>query len=831
MSSTPLTQLDPNGISVRGKVKIFVKDEFYESYKYPRGIWSRDDSFKVIAGPVFKAIEESVFKLPYFIKKIPMADRPQYLHDLIYCEGFKYVSTDYTSFERHFSSELQLDCEWIMYRHMLKFCPHILEVLCYLASVILGHSHVTNKFMLFLIACRRFSGEMSTSLGNGFSNLMFFLFACSENKIKFTGPGIEGDDGLAGVDKLIPPPFWLKMGLNIKIEEHERLTEASFCGNIFDEVELINITEPMYYIASMFWSTRQYAISNVGVHFGLLKCKALSLAWQYPGCPVLSTFALRILELLDGVNPNLNALSNEYEREQFAMNVKTKSPPTKQCGPRTRALMASKFGIDVERQLSLEKFLSGINLFGTNWSPIMSSFPHCWVSNFDRYATVCDDYNSYCHQPQFFKAQGFELTSFLTTNPSLTQLTPKKFFKEMQSSNGPISQKAFLAQNKKRFDALNLTKTQRIARYRAAQTRKRNRSIAISQMRNPPKPKPAPAPTKARFSECLVRYAQASIDPWHPNLAEVCLPDTTVVPSHKYAVTLNATLVVGTQGVGYAVLNPWTACINDNIDINPGQQRIPLVTTTAAYDQAGFVFDPVLYTGARITTHQSNSLYTAATFGASPMRLVAAGLEISYIGVLLNQAGIVSLLQNDGLNPFPVNVAVDAVNKNPRTRICSVSAKDRCYLSYYPTSDDVTSYKPLSSYIGPTYANASGMSVPLLIGVSGATPGTSFFVKAKCYYECQIPGMNVTPSHGDPVGYGAFQAARSIIQTTNNPQKDFSTVMQEAGRNLLTQVSGALPVAGAALGTYFGNAQLGSALGEAGRSLVVSALTPSTRTY
>lgn len=831
-SSIPLEQDDSNGISLRARVKIFVKDEFYESYKYPRGIWSRDDSFKVIAGPVFKAIEEEVFKLPYFIKKIPMADRPAYLHDLIHREGFIYVSTDYTSFERHFSSELQLDCEWIMYQHMLKLCPHILDTLAYLARVILGYSHVTNKFMLFLIACRRFSGEMSTSLGNGWSNLMFFLFAMKENKIQFTGPGIEGDDGLAGIDKRIPQSFWSKMGLNIKIEEHERLTEASFCGNIFDEVELINITEPLYYVSSLLWSSRQYALSKPAVQLSLLKCKALSLAWQYPGCPILSTVALRILDLLTGVTPDVNALTNEYEREQYHLNVISKPVPTKQCGLRTRALMASKFGISIENQLFLERFLSKMDLFGTNWNQILHFFPFVWQQNFQNYARKCSDFETYCHQPEFFKAPGTELDSFLTRNPTLTKLSSKQFYKEMQAKTGNQTQKAFLKQNKKRFDSLGLTKQQRIARYNASQARKKNLGRAVASMRNPPKPKPSrPPPTRAKFSECLVRYAQASIDPWHPNLAEVCIPDTTVIPSNKYAVTINGTLVIGTQGVGYASLNPWTAAINDNIDGNPGAQRIPLVCTTATYDSADYILDPVLYTGNRITTHQSNSMYNNASFGNSPMRLVAAGIEISYIGVLLNQAGIVSLLQSDGLTPFPKVVPVDTVNKNPRTRICSVSAKDRCYLSYNPTNDDVTSYKPLTNYVTPVYANSAGMSAPLLIGVSGATPGTSFFVKVKCYYECQIPGMNVTPSHGDPVGYGALQAARSTVQTTNNPQHDFSSIMQEAGRNLLTQVSGALPAAGAAFGAYFGNPQLGSALGEAGRSIVVSALTPTPRTF
>lgn len=61
------------------KVKSFIKDETYPSYKHARGINSRTDEFKTLVGPVIKLIEKEVFKLHWFIKKIPVRERPSYI--------------------------------------------------------------------------------------------------------------------------------------------------------------------------------------------------------------------------------------------------------------------------------------------------------------------------------------------------------------------------------------------------------------------------------------------------------------------------------------------------------------------------------------------------------------------------------------------------------------------------------------------------------------------------------------------------------------------------------------------------------------------------------
>jgi hypothetical protein len=63
------------------KVKCFMKDECYTEYKHARGIYARDDRFKVLFGPLCSAIEDRLYKHESFIKHIPVADRPKYIKE------------------------------------------------------------------------------------------------------------------------------------------------------------------------------------------------------------------------------------------------------------------------------------------------------------------------------------------------------------------------------------------------------------------------------------------------------------------------------------------------------------------------------------------------------------------------------------------------------------------------------------------------------------------------------------------------------------------------------------------------------------------------------
>ena len=146
------------------RVKCFMKDETYMTAKHARGIFARSDYAKCLLGPFFKRIEERLYNLPQFIKHIPVCDRPQYISNMLDVPGAKYIATDYTSYESHFSQEVMRNCEFVLYRHMTKLCPDQKFFKWAMDNVLAGYNTCTFKRFKLGIQATRMSGEMCTSL-------------------------------------------------------------------------------------------------------------------------------------------------------------------------------------------------------------------------------------------------------------------------------------------------------------------------------------------------------------------------------------------------------------------------------------------------------------------------------------------------------------------------------------------------------------------------------------------------------------------------------------------------------------------------------------------
>jgi hypothetical protein len=213
------------------------------------------------------------------------------------------------------------------------------------------------------------SGEMCTSLGNSFANLMIFLFVCSEAGIdeKDIDGFVEGDDGLFKFerDQKIDDSLFTRLGLTIKIQKFEKLWEASFCGLVFDPDQLIVITNPLEVLADFGWAGPFYVhCGNVRL-LELLRAKSMSFAHQYPGCPIvqsLSQYGLRMtqhicLKRFIARRSNMN----QYDREQlleamdaFETSVKV---PVREISATTRDLVESNYGISAHDQIRIEQYI------------------------------------------------------------------------------------------------------------------------------------------------------------------------------------------------------------------------------------------------------------------------------------------------------------------------------------------------------------------------------------------------------------------------------------------------------------------------------------------
>jgi hypothetical protein len=339
-------------------VKMFLKDESYPEYKHARGINSRMDEFKVCTGPIFKAIEKQLFSLPYFIKKVPVSERPAYLLKKL-GHGHRWMATDYSSFEALFTRELMLSCEFVLYEYMTQLLPDGPEWYALIKKVIAGENHIKNKYFEIFLEATRMSGEMNTSLGNSFSNLMFMLFLSEECGATDVEGTVEGDDGLFTLNGDYPTAEqFAELGLTIKIDMHDKMEEASFCGLIYDRVDLVNVTDPIKVLQTFGWTTRQYARSCRRRKMELLRCKALSVAYQYNGCPILMALARYGLRVTEGFRARIGQ-TGVWERS-FLQEVLKQQVLIRDVPEATRMLVESKFGITIEHQLRIEEYLDGL---------------------------------------------------------------------------------------------------------------------------------------------------------------------------------------------------------------------------------------------------------------------------------------------------------------------------------------------------------------------------------------------------------------------------------------------------------------------------------------
>lgn len=261
-------------------VKCFVKDEEYAEPKAPRMIASREDDAKVVLGPVFKSIEEVLFRLPYFVKHLTPSERVKLLDERF---GRRRVFvTDYSSFETHFTRKMMYNCEMVMYRYMLRNFPEAYE----LVKVITRKNRLTSKLFHGECEAVRMSGEMNTSLGNSFSNLMFMAYACQCNGVEMLNIVVEGDDGLVELSKPIPKEFFTRLGLEIKMDE-ARAYDASFCGCVYNPDTLTNFGHPLDALLKFGWSpTRALAYGEKKIH-ELTMSKVYSMCAEFPGVPLL----------------------------------------------------------------------------------------------------------------------------------------------------------------------------------------------------------------------------------------------------------------------------------------------------------------------------------------------------------------------------------------------------------------------------------------------------------------------------------------------------------------------------------------------------------------
>jgi hypothetical protein len=377
-------------------VKAFIKAEPYPEYKHSRGIYSTSDAFKTIFGPYIKCIEEVVYCDPEFVKKIPMRDRPKALLN-IEQNGATVLETDWTSQESHYDRKFNEAGPFLLYRWMTQNLPSQ-DVFNWCLEILNSPRNIRFKNLVMIIEAVLCSGEMDTSLRNTITNKFTFKFVLKEsglarsvnelgvrlqfdethvlmhrpkNTFTFAKPSVdslglfEGDDGINSIYGNINMKIYEQLGCRVKLVKHDDICEASFCGMIFDRMDMRNVTDPIETIVNFGWLGRRYVSSTNKRKLEILRCKGLSLHYQYPGNPIISSlsqYAMRVTRNIT-VRPN-KIYMDQWNRDQLneALDwIDKNGLKPEEIGMRTRMLVERKYGIKLEDQYAIERYLDSKN--------------------------------------------------------------------------------------------------------------------------------------------------------------------------------------------------------------------------------------------------------------------------------------------------------------------------------------------------------------------------------------------------------------------------------------------------------------------------------------
>lgn len=380
------------------KVETFVKDESYSEYKYPRCINARSDGFKLLIGPVIKAIEKEVYKNPFFIKNVKIDERPDYIENNVAQPGCKVLATDHSFFEAHFERETMKNIEFRLYSYMTQFLPIHNFFMSIMNSHVAGINRLVSKLFYLYCVAIRMSGEMTTSLGNGFSNLMIMLFTAEEQKLLQLKGVVEGDDGAFTFYGKTPTSEWFQeIGFTIKMVEYESINEASFCGMLYEKYSRQVMTDIRKVILNFGWFSVKYIHSKQKILDGLLRCKALSMLYQYPACPIIYKLCRMIIRLTKDfiviykddvyhrvqIQEALDSLSEKWD-------MKISQEPTIE----TRWFVMQKQNISIDLQLACEDYFDKQTQMHPITDPVFD-FLRCGDAKhfYDNYVTAYDTFN------------------------------------------------------------------------------------------------------------------------------------------------------------------------------------------------------------------------------------------------------------------------------------------------------------------------------------------------------------------------------------------------------------------------------------------------------
>jgi len=310
-------------------------------------------------GPRAKAVEQVVYEHAAYIKHTPVQERLAKIATLR-VDGARYFLSDFEAYESHFISAFMDICECELFRYVLSEDEHV-ELM---NKILMGRNFITTRSGIRVrVTGRRMSGEMSTSVSNGFTNHMMQLFLLEKKGDKHVRLFVEGDDAIISTTADVTVEDYTKLGFTCKLVEVNDPCEClplappddpkfgrykgAFCGVCCTSDGII-IRDPRAFMMNFGW-TSSFIHAGQQIMDELARAKALSACYETPQCPIIGAMARRVLKETSGAAVRF-VYDGYHQVPNDSMHV-----PDFEPSPEARLLFEKQFGIGVNIQLAAEK--------------------------------------------------------------------------------------------------------------------------------------------------------------------------------------------------------------------------------------------------------------------------------------------------------------------------------------------------------------------------------------------------------------------------------------------------------------------------------------------
>jgi hypothetical protein len=268
------------------------------------------------------------------------------------------------------TSKICYAIEFQLYSYMLKLCPQRDLILNIISKALLRENVLKvrpfdRNYSVNARIEARMSGDMWTSLGNGFTNLMVMSYLAQKMHWRGLTGLVEGDDGVFRVTGPIPDQKdFESLGFEIKMEKFTRLSDAGFCKLHFSDDSYDNLVDPIYCVMRFGWTSSKLMNSGWKMCQKLLVAKANSLACLCGTTPIIHSLIRMVYRCLPGITPASAAYSLQPYRDRiYEYSNLGKCIEKTITGPSLaqREFVEEKWHITIEDQLRVEKYLDSLD--------------------------------------------------------------------------------------------------------------------------------------------------------------------------------------------------------------------------------------------------------------------------------------------------------------------------------------------------------------------------------------------------------------------------------------------------------------------------------------